>query len=108
MLAVVNVRRRQPLGVMKDSLNAIVNTDNRRVFLANEMVDQVRNIAISSRNIIITDDKAFEGTEKAKLENAHNIFGEDLRKIAGMVEREQVKKMLAAIEETQARPEAPQ
>ena len=92
MLAVgtfVGVNR---LGAMKDSLNAIVNNDNKRVFLANEMVDQVRNVAISVRNIIVIDDKAFEGTEKAKLEKANGIFAEDLRKLAGMVAKRAGKK----------------
>ena len=108
MLAVgtfVGVNR---LGAMHNSLNNIVNNDNKRIFLANEMVDQVRNIAISVRNIIIIDDTAFEGTERTKLEKASGIFGEGRAKLAGMLEEEESKKMLAAIEETRARPETPQ
>ena len=101
MMAVVTVVGDQPSGRDKRNLNDIVNNDNKRVFLANEMVDQVRNIAISVRNIILNQDKAFEGTEKAKLEKARGIFGEDARKLAGMLEDEASKKLLAAIEETE-------
>ncbi len=101
MMAIVTAVAINRLGVINENLNDIVNNDNKRVFLANEMVDQVRNIAISVRNIILNQDKAFEGTEKAKLEKARGLLREDVRKLAGMMEHGESKKMLTAIEETE-------
>ena len=77
MLAVgtfVGVNR---LGVMNDNLNDIVNNDNKRIFLANEMVDQVRNIAISVRNILLNQDEGVVVKERERQtgKGAHHLQG---------------------------------
>ncbi|MBE0556189.1 MAG: MCP four helix bundle domain-containing protein, partial [Proteobacteria bacterium] len=89
------------LGAMNDRLTDIANNDNKRVFLANEMVDQVRNIAITVRDTLLNQDEGILVKEREKLEKARMIFREDVQKLAGMLEAEASKQILAAIEETQ-------
>jgi methyl-accepting chemotaxis protein len=101
MLAVgtfVGVNR---LGVMKDNLTDIVENNMKRIHLANEMVDQVRNIAISVRNTLLNQDEGVVVKEREKLEKARITFKEDVQKIAGMLGGEESKRLLAAVEETE-------
>ncbi len=102
MMAVVTVIAITRLGVMNRDLHEIVTINNKKVFLANEMVDQVRNIAISVRNLILSEDKTFEGTEKAKLEKARSILGEDIPKLNALVVSAEGKQMIAEIDQTRA------
>ena len=101
LMAIVTIIAITRLGVMNRDLNQIVNINNQKVLLANELVDQIRNIAISVRNIAMSEDAAFQGNEKAKIQKARDAYGEDLRKLSAMVASDEGKGMLTAIAETQ-------
>ncbi len=89
------------LAVVSGNLTDIVENDMQRIHLANEMVDQVRNIAISVRNILLNQDEGVVVKEREKLEKARATFREDMQKIAGILEDGEGKKILATIEETE-------
>ena len=101
MLAVATFVGVNRLGVMKDNLTDIVENNMKRIHLANEMVDQVRNIAISVRNTLLNQDEGVVVKEREKLEKARTTFKEDVQKIAGMLGGEESKRLLAAVEETE-------
>jgi methyl-accepting chemotaxis protein len=90
------------LGVLNKDLNTIVKVDNKKVFLANELENQVANIAIAVRNIIVTDDKALKEAEKAKLAKARSTLEEDVRELSGMVVTAAGKQGIAEINKTRA------
>ena len=101
MLAVATFVGVNRLGVMKDNLTDIVENNMKRIHLANEMVDQVRNIAISVRNTLLNQDEGVVVKEREKLEKARITFKEDVQKIAGMLGGEEGKRLLATVEETE-------
>jgi methyl-accepting chemotaxis protein len=102
MMAVGTVVGINRLGMMNKNLSTIANVNNRKVNVAHDMVDQVRNIAISVRNILLTDDPSIEGGEKTKLGNASDILAEDVSKLAAFEATGEGKQMIASIEETRA------
>jgi len=71
------------------NLNKIVNIENARTELANNMIDKVRQVSITLRELLLDKDKNLLNEHKESIENSRRIYNEKLIKYENLVTKNQ-------------------
>ncbi len=89
---------------IRTELDIVVGENNVRAVTANEMVEQVRNVAITIRNILLTTDQAFVGAEVDSVKERRAIYNKDFEKLVLMIPKEdsQAWALIQKVKEAQA------
>ena len=98
LLALVSYVGITRLADIRADFNEVVTSNNVKVRLANEMSDQITEVAIAIRNMALSEDAEARRQEDARVLKAREQYAKSRDELASRLEVEAVKKLLAEID----------
>ncbi len=102
MVVLIGVSLHQ-MTVSHDKLRRIIEINNVRVSLANCMIDDMREVSIDLRNILLLQDNAVATEMKGKIAEQRQNYDENLKNLEGLIPKDDLKphKIIAKIKALQ-------
>jgi len=103
LLAVIGYLGITRMAGVKDNLDVVVNENNVKIKLGNDMRGQINVIARAVRNLALTNDEATMKNEVARIQDSRAKYVEMRDRLEKLVKSEEAKKIMADISEDQKR-----
>jgi len=98
VLILISISRME---MIQEKLDHIVNVNNVRSTLANIMGDNIREVSINIRTMLLLKDHVKRQEEKTKIDSEREKYDEALIKIEKLTNDEKGKELIAKVKETQ-------
>ena len=98
-IAAVGINR---LGAVNDDLEQIVGINNKKVSLANDIMERMASIQVGVRNLIISEDKEFDKKQKALIDKSRAELKDFTEQLAKFTTSAEEKQLLATLKESLA------
>jgi methyl-accepting chemotaxis protein len=95
VLAVIGVTR---MAHIQQNLETIVNDNNAKIEAINGMLDNVRNVALVARDLVLLEDEKQLAAEFNRIAAERSTYKTNLDKLTAIVKREKGKELLARID----------
>ncbi|MFZ2405167.1 MAG: methyl-accepting chemotaxis protein, partial [Methylobacter sp.] len=99
VLIVIGINR---MGEINERLEGIVNDNNVKVALSQDMRGVVRNVSTAVRNVVLVNDPAAMQEEIKRIEDQQKKYNESEARLSDMVKSEQGKAILAKVKQGEA------
>ena len=99
VVAAVGILR---LSSVTEDLDQIVNVSNKKVTVANDIIDTANAIQVAVRNLIISEDKSFDEKERASLDQMRPRLVAAVDKLATMLAAKEEKDLFKAMSDSLA------
>ncbi len=94
------------MAAIKSNLDRVVNDNNLKIALANSLLDEINLSARALRNQALSNDAAFIASEGKRIKDAHAKYNQTRDRLTTLIQLEEGRQILAAINDDQARAEA--
>ncbi|MCE5244124.1 MAG: methyl-accepting chemotaxis protein, partial [Desulfobacteraceae bacterium] len=94
-IAVMGINR---MSSVNDNLKEIVEVDNKKVELANDLINRINAFHIAMRNMAMNVQKEFKDKQKAVIDKSRSEVADDIEKLSKLVATPEAKQLLASIQ----------